>query len=71
MGACNCGGPEEPIKIKKEKKPRVPKEKKESKMCCLCGDTTSDYIIFQNGFVCAGCIEKEAFIRLKQQYEKK
>jgi len=62
----------EKVKVKKEKvpkAPKVPKEKKPSKTCFICGDSTTDYVVFQNGYVCSKCVEKEAFIRLKQDYE--
>lgn len=36
----------------KIKKPKVKKEKLPVRLCFLCGNSISDYIVFQNGFVC-------------------
>jgi hypothetical protein len=43
------------------------KEKLPSKMCFLCGDSTSDYIVFQNGCVCKNCQKSDKFKEMQNE----
>lgn len=42
------------------------KDKLPSRMCFLCGNIISDYIIFKNGFVCNLCQSSNQFKEMKE-----
>jgi hypothetical protein len=51
------------MKIPKVKKAKIP-----TKICFLCGEDTSDYIIYQNGAVCEVCQEGNKFKEMKDEH---